>query len=82
MSEVGDHYIGTEILLPRGDKMARGHVVAHSNNASENMMGRAHMNPILYISMYQVEFIGGEVTELTANVIAEAMYTLCDTEGN
>ena len=28
MSEVGDHYIGAEILLPRGDQMARGHVVA------------------------------------------------------
>ena len=28
MQEVGDHYIGAEILLPRGDKMARGHEVA------------------------------------------------------
>ena len=26
MAEVGDHYIGAEILLPREDKMARGHV--------------------------------------------------------
>ena len=28
MSEVGNHYVGAEILLPRGDHMARGHVVA------------------------------------------------------
>ena len=27
MSEVGDNYIGAEILLPRGDQMARGNVV-------------------------------------------------------
>ena len=26
--ELGDHYIGAEILLPTGDEMARGHVVA------------------------------------------------------
>ena len=30
ISEVGDHYIGAEILLPRRDQMARGHVVARS----------------------------------------------------
>ena len=28
MPEVGDHYIGAEILLPRGDEMARGHIGA------------------------------------------------------
>ena len=26
MPEVGDHYIGAEILLPQGNKMARSHV--------------------------------------------------------
>ena len=28
MPGVGDHYIGAEILLSRGDKMARGHLLA------------------------------------------------------
>ena len=28
MPEVGDHYIGAEILLPGGDEMVRGHGVA------------------------------------------------------
>ena len=32
--------------------------------------------------MYQVEFPGGEVTELTTNVIAESMYSQCDADGN
>ena len=36
MPEVGDHYIGAEMLLPRGDEMTRGHVVVH-HNACENM---------------------------------------------
>ena len=44
--------------------MARGHVVAWGHDASGHVMGRIHMNPILNIRMYQVEFTGGEVTEL------------------
>ena len=32
MPEVGDHYNGLEILLPRGDEMARGKVVAWSHD--------------------------------------------------
>ena len=42
MPEVCDHYIGAEILLLRGDKMARGHVVAQSCDASENVIGESH----------------------------------------
>ena len=62
--------------------MARGHVVARSRDANGNVMGRSHTIPILDTRMYQVEFAGGEVTELTANVIAESMYAQCDSEGN
>ena len=82
MPEVGDHYIGAEMLLPRGDQMARGYVEARSRDANENVMGRSHTNPILDTRMYQVEFAGGEVTELTANVITESMYAQCNSEGN
>ena len=56
ISEVGDHYIGTEIFLPRGDQMARGHVVSKSRDVNGNVMGRSHTNPIMYMRMYQVEF--------------------------
>ena len=31
MPEVGDHYMGAEILLPRGNQMARGHKVVRSH---------------------------------------------------
>ena len=41
MPEVENHYIGAEILLLRGVEMARGHVVAWSCDANENVMGRA-----------------------------------------
>ena len=45
-------------------------------------MGRSHTVPILDTRMYQVEFAGGKVTELIANVIAESMYTQFNSEGN
>ena len=72
----------TEILLPRGDQMARGHVVARSIDDNGDVMGKSHTNPILDTRMYQVEFAGGEFTELTTNAIAESMYAQCDLEGN
>ena len=69
-------------MLPRGYEMARGHVVAQSLDDSGNIMGRAHENPIMDTRLYQVEFKGGKVTELTPNVIPELMYAQCDANGN
>ena len=82
MPVVADHYVREDILLSRGDDMARGHVVARSCNASGNIMARAHTNPILDTRIYQVEFSGGKVTELITNVIAESMYVQCDADRN
>ena len=36
-----------------------------------------HQNPI-----WIYEFHGGEITELTANIIIELMYAQCDVDGN
>ena len=80
--EVRDHYIGAEILLPRGDEMARSHLVAQSCDANRNILNMSHMNPILDTRTYQVEFAGGKVTESMANVIAESMYAQCDADRN
>ena len=62
--------------------MERGHVVALSCDANGKVMGWAHSNPILDTRMYQVEFLGSEVMELTANVIAELIYAHCDADGD
>ena len=32
--------------------------------------------------MYQVEFVGGKVTEFNANIIAESKYIQCDADGS
>ena len=71
MPEVGDHYIGRKIPLPRVDEMARGCVVAQSCNACGNVTGRAHTRTIFDTRKYQVEFAGGNIAELMTNIIAE-----------
>ena len=58
MPKVGDHYIGAEILLPRGDQMARGHAVARSRDANENVMGRSHINPFLKQGCIKLSSLG------------------------
>ena len=39
-------------------------------------------NLVLDTRMNQVEFAGGDITELTPNVIAESMYSQCDLDWN
>ena len=53
--------------------MARGHVVAWSGDASGNVMGKAHINPILNTRMYQLEFAGSKVTDLATKVIVKSI---------
>ena len=62
--------------------MGRSHGVAQSNDANGIIMGGTHTNPILDTMLYQVEFAGGKVTELTTNIIAESMYAQCNEDGN
>ena len=62
--------------------MTRGKVIYRKRDAEGNLIGRANNNPILDTRQYQVQFADGEVTELTANVIAEAMFAECDEDGN
>ncbi len=47
-----------------------------------NLKGTANDNPILDTREYVVTFDDGDVTDLTANLIAETMYAQCDPDGN
>ncbi|KAL7526810.1 LOW QUALITY PROTEIN: hypothetical protein ACHAXR_003492, partial [Thalassiosira sp. AJA248-18] len=47
-----------------------------------NPIGRANNNPILDSREYFVEFEDGKVAKLTANVIAQSMYEMCDEDGH
>ena len=62
--------------------MARGRVIRWKRDTDSNPTGRANANPILDTRVYNIEFDEGDVTELTANMIAQAMYAQCDPDGN
>ena len=79
---VGDSYIGVDLLFSKGETMTRGHVTARKRDADGNPKGRANSKPILDSREYTVTFDDGDVTDLTANLIAESMYAQCDPNGN
>ena len=56
--------------------------MSRKRDANDNPIGRANANPILDTRRYDVEFDDDQVTELTANIIAESMYSQCDPDGN
>ena len=80
--EAGDNYLGASILLARGSTSARAKVKSRKRDSDGNVIGKADPNPIKDTRTYEVEFPDGEIAELTANAIAEAMYSACDHDGN
>jgi hypothetical protein len=62
--------------------MTRGRVIAQTRDADGNPKGRANSNPILDTCDCTGTFDNGDVTNLTANLIAESMYAQCDRDGN
>ncbi len=80
--EFGDNYVGAELLFPRRGALARGRVTRRRWDIDGNPTGVAHPNPILDTRNYVITFDDGDMTELTANLIVESMYTQCDPDGN
>jgi hypothetical protein len=80
--ETGYNYLSTELMLPKGGVLVKGHVTAHKRDRDGNPIGRANDNPILDTRSYIFEFDDGDQTELTANMIAESLYLQCDPNGN
>ena len=74
--------VNAEVLLPRGDRIARGKVVHQKQDAYGNPFDRSSQNLTLDKCFNEVGFPGGEITELPANIIAESMYTQCDVDVN
>ena len=80
--EVNHNNVNYSVMFPRGNTYDRGKVIGRKIYASGNAVGRMNDNPILDTREYFFELDGGEVSKLTANVIAESMYTVCDDYGN
>ncbi len=80
--EAGDEYVHASVMLRRGNQMMHGTVKARKRDPDGNPIGCQSDNPILDNQLYDVKFPDGEVTPLTANVIAQAMYAQCDVDRN
>jgi hypothetical protein len=79
--EMGDNYLSAEIMLPRGGTMVKGRVAARKRDRDGNPIGLTNSNPILDTRSYVVHFDDGDQTKLTANMIAESLYSQCDPDG-
>jgi hypothetical protein len=80
--EIGDNYLSAELILPKGGVLIKGRVTAHKSGWDGDPVGNANDNPILDTRSYIVNFNDGDQTELTANMIAESLYSQCDSDGN
>jgi hypothetical protein len=78
MPEIGDNYLSTELMLPKGGVMVKGCMTACKHDWDGNSVGRVNDNPILDTRSYIVDFDDGDQTKLTANMIAESLYLQCD----
>ena len=78
-----DTYLNMELVLPRdseGPEFAR--VTKRLRDANGIPIGTADDNPILDSRVYEVEFADGYKASLTANAIAENLFSQVDDEGN
>ena len=76
-----DPLINASLILPRGDRAELGKVVGRKRNNEGLLVGRKHRNPALDSRIYLVEFNDGEQQEISYNLLAEHLYSQCDSEG-
>mmetsp|Transcript_15996 Transcript_15996/g.23839 ORF Transcript_15996/g.23839 Transcript_15996/m.23839 type:complete len:1130 (+) Transcript_15996:7540-10929(+) len=78
-----DGFIGAEVQLPDVSGNSRlGKVLKRRKGNDGETIGSYHANPLLNTHEYEVEFSDGSYNELTANQIAEAMFSQIDDEGH
>ena len=78
-----DQYVGMELTLSRGGEGEAMHAKVKKRVRDEegNPIGNANSNPLLDSRRYEVEYIDGQVEELTANIFAENLISQVDEEG-
>ncbi len=72
--EVMNNFVGVKVQLPFAGEVATAWVRSWKRDDNGDPVGLAHKNPIIDSHVYNVKFEDGEVTEYTANVIAENIY--------
>ena len=76
-----DTYLAAQVLVPWEGEMVRAKVIGRKRDHDGNPIGTRHSNPIMDTRKYTLELPNGELTNYTANLIAEHMYAQTDSEG-
>ena len=79
---LNDQYVGATVDIQFKGEKRSARVVERARNDDGQYEGEANDNPLLDTRKYIVEFPNGELSEYTANVIAESMIAQCDEAGN
>jgi hypothetical protein len=81
-----DKYLNKEIAMARGasndESIEFGRVTKRLRDAEGRPIGTAHDNPLLDTREYDVEFRDGHSESLSANLIAQHLFSQIDEEGN
>ena len=72
--EVGDNLVGAKVVLPIEGEQRQGRVRRRKRGRDGQPIGRSNPNPILDSREYEVEFDDGQVSHVTANLIAQSLY--------
>ena len=77
-----DKFLNMDILIDRGDEYPElGRVIKRARNSDGVPIGTANDNPILDTRMYHIEFQDGHSETISANIIAENLFSQVDQEG-
>ena len=79
--EAMDEYLTAELVLPHVDSMHKARVVRRHRDDAGMPIGRINDNPILDSRMYDIEFPDGSTDVVSANLIAENLFSQVDDEG-
>jgi hypothetical protein len=81
-----DTYLNMEIALPRGagvqDDVQFARVTKRLRDKDGRPIGTANDNPLLDTREYEVEFLDGHSESISANLIAQHMFSQVDEEGH
>jgi hypothetical protein len=78
-----DKYTGAQVVLPTSDgQQVLAQIKGRKRDTNGNLIGQENSNPILDTRIFHVEFPDGHLEEYATNIIAEALYSQLDENGN
>jgi hypothetical protein len=79
--EAYDNLLNAEVLIIDGGEQVLGTVAKRARGADGRPIGQRSNAPMSDTRMYEVRLPDGSSRELTYNIIAENLFSQCDTEG-